>query len=90
MKTERFSFVRDWLEKLRDREHLIIYRTKEEAYHKHCVNIRYREYTELIFWGCYTSELKGPSYMSGKETTKEEEAAKEDLITRNSNYLAQK
>ena len=64
-------------------------RTPEEAYHKDCVDVRYRGYTELMFWAAYTSELKGPYYMFGKETTIEKEAAKEDLAQRNADINAQ-
>ena len=63
-------------------------RTTREAYHKDCIDVRYRGYTELMFWGCYTQEMRGPSYIFGKETATEKEAAQEDLNTRNSNYLS--
>ena len=46
-------------------------RLQDEAYHKDYVNIRYRGYTELIFWAAYTSEIKDPSYIFSKETAAE-------------------
>ena len=58
-------------------------RLDSEAYHKDCVDVRYRGYTELMFWAAYTAELKGPCYMFGKETGAEKEAAREDLAQRN-------
>lgn len=64
-------------------------RLKEEAYHKDCLDVRYRGYTEMMFWGCYTSEMLGPSFMFTKETAPEKNEAKEDLNDRNSDYLAQ-
>ena len=107
IKLQRLNFVIKWLEKLRGKEHKIVYtdetsvrvgesrgqiwvpRTKEEAYNKECIDIRYRSYTELMFWGCYTSELRGPCYLFGKETTAERNAAKEDLRDRNADYYLQ-
>ena len=41
-----------------------------------------------MFWAAYTSELKGPCYMFGKEITIEKEAAKEDLAQRNADIDA--
>ena len=64
-------------------------RLPEEAYHKDCVDVRYRGYTEMMFWGCYTSEMLGPSFMFTKETAPERELAREDLNKRNEDYLAQ-
>ena len=51
-------------------------RRDDKVYHKDCVDVRYREYTELMFWAAYTSEMKGPSYMFDKETAAEKEAVK--------------
>ena len=42
-----------------------------------------------MFWAAYTSEMKGPSYMFGKETAAKKEAAKEDLAQRNADIDAQ-
>ncbi len=64
-------------------------RLPSEAYHKHCIDVRYRGYTEMMFWGCYTSELRGPSFMFSKETAPERHEAQEDLNDRNADYLAQ-
>jgi hypothetical protein len=64
-------------------------RLPSEVYHKHCIDVRYRGYTEMMFWGCYTSELRGPSFMFSKETAPERHEAQEDLNDRNADYLAQ-
>lgn len=64
-------------------------RTKDEAYHKDCVDVRYRGYTELMFWGAYTQEIRGPSFIFSRETTAERNAAKEDLQERNAEYNVQ-
>ncbi len=64
-------------------------RLPSEAYHKHCIDVRYRGYTEMMFWGCYTSELRGLSFMFSKETAPERHEAQEDLNDRNADYLAQ-
>ena len=42
-----------------------------------------------MFWRCYTQDMRGPSYIFGKETTAEKQAAQDDLNTRNSDYLSQ-
>ena len=42
-----------------------------------------------MFWGCYTSKLRGPYFLFGKETTAERNAAKEDLRDRNADYYSQ-
>lgn len=51
--------------------------------------MRYREYTELMFWAAYTSEMKGPSFMFSKKTTTEREEARKDLADRNADIDAQ-
>lgn len=63
-------------------------RLQDEAYHKDCVDVRYRGYTELKFWVAYTSEIKGPSYMFSKETVTEKNQAREDLAQRNADIDA--
>ena len=42
-----------------------------------------------MFWGCYTSELRGPCYLFRKETIAERNAAKEDLRDRNADNYSQ-
>lgn len=64
-------------------------RLDSEAYHEDCVDIRYRRYTELMFWAAYTAELKDLCFMFGKETAAEKKAAREDLAQRNADINAQ-
>lgn len=51
----------------------------DEVWYKDCIDVRYRGYTELMFWACYTSKLRGPCYMFGKETSAEKSQAQDDL-----------
>lgn len=64
-------------------------RLKEEAYHKDCLDVRYRGYTELMFWGYYTSQIRGPSFIFSKETAPEREEAHADLDNKNTDYHLQ-
>ena len=64
-------------------------RRHDEVWNKDCIDVRYRGYTEMMFWGCYTSEIRGPSFMFTKETAPERHQAQEDLNDRNSEYLLQ-
>ena len=66
-------------------------RRADEAYHKDCIDVRYKQYTEMQFWGCYTVEFKGPCYMFKRETAEEKHEAEKDLDEMNSEYkIAQK
>ena len=67
MKAQRLGFSVKWLEKLRGKEHIIVYidetavrvretrgqqwitRRVDEVWHKDCIDVRYRGYTELMF-----------------------------------------
>ena len=60
-----------------------------EEYHVDCLDTRYRGYTEMMFWGCYTSEICGPGFIFTKESALEREQAQKDLNERNVEYLAQ-
>ena len=53
------------------------------------MNMRYREYTELMFWAAYISKMKGLSYMFNKETATERDQVKENLAQRNAYINAQ-
>ena len=69
-----------------DRGQTWVTRTKGERFHPDCISTRYRGFTELMFWGCYTKYLRGPSYILDKETEDEKDAAKKDLDKRNTPY----
>ena len=40
----------------------------EDRYHPDCIERRYNNYTEAIFWGCFTYDFKGPCHIYYKET----------------------
>ena len=61
----------------------------EEEWHPDCVQHRYKGFTELMFWGCYTAEVRGPCYMFNKESIDEKKVAQKDLADKNSDYLVQ-
>ena len=56
---------------------------------KDCLDVRYRGYTELMFWAAYTSKMKSPTYIFDKETAAERDEAKENLADRNADIDAQ-
>lgn len=56
-------------------------RRENEAYHKDCTNKRSKQYTELMFGGAYTTELKGPYYMLRREPAAEKKMAHRKILT---------
>lgn len=40
----------------------------EDRYYPDCIDRRYNNYTEAIFWGCFTYNCKGPCHIYYKET----------------------
>ena len=60
-----------------------------EEYHADFLDTWHRGYTEMMFWGCYTSDIRGPSFMFTKETGPERQQARDDLNNRNAEHLAQ-
>lgn len=64
-------------------------RRKDEEWHPDCIKPKYRGYSEMMFWGCYTKEMLGPYYIFEKESEDEKKLAKEALADRNSAYLVQ-
>ena len=60
----------------------------EEEWHPDYFKHRYKGFTELMFWGCYTAEVLGPCYMFDKESADEKKVA-QDLADKNSDYLVQ-
>ena len=66
-------------------------RRADEVYYKDCIDVWYKQYTEMQFWGCYTVEFKGPYYMFKWETAEKKKKAEKDLREMNSEYkIAQK
>ena len=63
-----------------------ITRKKGEAYHEDCVNVRFKKYTDLQFWGCFSTEMRGPYHIYATETAAEKKAAAESLDEVNMPY----
>ena len=61
-------------------------RKKNEAYHPDCVNPRFTKYSDLMFWGAFSAECRGPYHIWARETTDEKNAAQEDLKEMNVDY----
>ena len=64
-------------------------RKNDEAYHKDCLNVAFKKYTDLQYWACYTKELKGPYHFFARETTDEKKEAGEALQAINSDWHAE-
>jgi hypothetical protein len=43
-------------------------RTPDERYHPDVIERRYNNYSEAMFWGCFSYDYKGPCYIYYKET----------------------
>ncbi len=56
-----------------------ISRLVDERYHKDCIERRYNNYTEAMFWGCFTYDYKGPCHIYHKETTEQKEFNEEEM-----------
>ena len=56
-----------------------ITRKRNEAFHPDCVIPKFKKYTDLQFWGCFTTEIKGPCHTFTTETREEKELAVKDL-----------
>jgi hypothetical protein len=54
---------------------------QEERYHPDCIERRYNNYSEAMFWGCFTYDYKGPCYIYYPETD-EQKAANEAEMER--------
>jgi transposase len=52
-----------------------IWRKADEAFVRSCIRERWKGYSEFMFWGCFTYDMKGPSHCWTPETKKEKEAA---------------
>jgi hypothetical protein len=45
-----------------------ISRKPDERYNPDCIEVRYNNYSEAMFWGCFSFDFKGPCYVYLKET----------------------
>jgi hypothetical protein len=41
---------------------------QEERYHPDCIETRYNNYLEAMFWACFTYDHKGPCHIYYPET----------------------
>ena len=49
---------------------------QEERYHPDCIERRYNNYSEAMFWGCFTYDYKGPCHIYYPETDEQKVANK--------------
>jgi hypothetical protein len=54
---------------------------QEERYHPDCIKRRYNNYSEAMFWACFTYDHKGPCHIYYPETA-EQKAENEERIER--------
>ena len=48
-----------------------ISRKPNERYNPDCIEVRYNNYSEAMFWGCFSYDFKGPCHVYHPETTDE-------------------
>lgn len=51
------------------RGHNKISRKLDEQYNPDCIEVRYNNYSEAMFWGCFSYDFKGPCHVYHPETT---------------------
>ena len=56
-----------------------IWRRPEEKYEKTCIRLRWKGYSEFMFWGCFSYDYKGPCHIWKDALAPEKEAAKKRL-----------
>jgi hypothetical protein len=61
-----------------------VWRLPGEAYNKHYIRRRWKEFSEFMFWGSFSFNKKGPCYVWEKETPQEKRDRKANLNARNS------
>ena len=54
-------------------------RKKNEVYHSDCVHPRFPKYSNLMFWGAFTLEMRGSHHFYATETADEKKVAQKDL-----------
>lgn len=52
---------------------------EEERYHPDCIERRYNNYSEAMFWACFTYDYKGPCYIYYPETHEQKAYNKEEI-----------
>jgi hypothetical protein len=51
----------------------------DERYHPDCIEQRYNNYSEAMFWGCFTYDHKGPCHIYYPETAEQKKANEEKM-----------
>jgi hypothetical protein len=52
---------------------------ESERYHPDCIERRYNNYLEVMFWGCFTYDCKGLCHIYYKETEEQKEANQKEM-----------
>jgi hypothetical protein len=50
-----------------------------ERYHPDCIERRWNNYSEAMFWGCFTYDFKGPCHIYYLETEEQKEANQKEI-----------
>src|SRR5256714_3192031 len=64
-----------------------ISRYSDERYHSDCIEQRYNNYSEAMFWACFTYDYKGPCYIYYPETAEQKEHYQEQIDRLNENEV---
>jgi hypothetical protein len=52
---------------------------REDRYHLDCIERRYNNYIEAMFWGCFTYDCKGPCHIYYKEIEEQKEVNEAEM-----------
>lgn len=53
---------------------------EEERYHPDCIERRYNNYSEAMFWACFTCDYKGPCHIYYPETPKQKAKNEGEIV----------
>lgn len=56
-----------------------VWRTPEEAFHQDCKGSKWKGFSDMMFWGCFTYERKGPMHIWEPETSAQKKTAAREL-----------
>jgi Transposase/DDE superfamily endonuclease len=60
-----------------------VWRKKEETFHEHVIQRRWKGFSEFMWWSCFSYYEKGPYHIWEPETLAEKKACQADLAARN-------
>ena len=60
-----------------------IWRTLKEALVRSCIRERWKDYSEFMFWGCFSYDKKGPYHIWKPETAAERKKADKEIAKLN-------